>query len=204
MKPLIQLENLNFSYGHGREKQRVLQDINLELMPGSITKITGRNGSGKTTLLKLISGDLTPESGFRNIGSHTRIAYLDQNAFNCTAAGLTIREHLAACIGPTQAVDSAMGDPEDLLQAYDLGLEKRMDDFVGHLSGGQRQIIALLTATLSGANLFCLDEFTSAMDSVSTEVAQAFLVGNVESRSIAAVYVDHKTWLENGETVELI
>jgi putative ABC transport system ATP-binding protein len=79
----------------------------------------------------------------------------------------------------------------DILTKFGLGLQNRLHTFVGHLSGGERQIVALLCILASGANILCLDEFTSALDIHSSNIAEQLIIHANETAGITALLVSH-------------
>lgn len=165
MECAIQTDGMGYCYpGSSRW---VFNDLNLSIEPGAVIRITGRNGTGKSTLLKLLAVQLEPTCGARRSRPGTHVLYMNQDAGSSLATDLTLREHLLATLAST----SSLGQSEQLLQDFDVGLHERMDEFVGHLSGGQRQIVALACAILCGANVLCLDEFTSSLDESSALAA---------------------------------
>ena len=148
--------------------------------------IVGRNGTGKTTLLKLLAGIHPPTKG--KIETRGRVAYMDQSASEMMSPGLTIAEQLKVA-GDGQKLT-------DQLRRFEVGLDTRLTEFMGHLSGGQRQIVALL-CTLISAKTLCLDEFASALDPRSASVAHAILSDAVALEDVAIVFVAHGSdWFE--------
>ncbi|HEX7181436.1 MAG TPA: hypothetical protein VF756_06305, partial [Thermoanaerobaculia bacterium] len=116
-----------------------------------------------------------------------RVAYMNQFASEMLAHGLTIAEQFkaAAAVAPPQF--SCM----DMLVEFGLGLQNRGNAFVGHLSGGERQIIALLCTLAAGAAILCLDEFTSALDEKSAYIADRLLEYVKRTSKVALVVVSH-------------
>ena len=161
---------------------RALQGITLQLGPGEFTTIIGGNGAGKSTLLNVLAGVFPPDSGRivlagRDItrrSEHSRAAMIGrvfQNPFAGTAPNLTVAQNLAMALRRGQArglglgvTDARRGVFRDQLATLGLRLEDRLDSRVGLLSGGQRQALTLLMATLVKPALLLLDEHTAALD----------------------------------------
>ena len=164
------------------------QDVNLQITPGEIILLRGRNGSGKSTVLKVVCGILKPTSGTAIADDGVSAVYMDQSADEMLAFDLTVREHLLAFRHDLFTHSQTL---YDRLHEFGIGLETRLDEFVGHLSGGQRQIIALLSTVESGANLLCLDEFLSALDVRSVQVATALIQQFVKTKKVSVLAVSH-------------
>lgn len=172
-------------YRYPGSERWIFRHLEFSVNAGEAVHVTGRNGSGKTTLLKALAGVLALTEG-KLEGAGKRIAYMDQFAGDMLARDLTIHEHLkmAAPVAYSRATAS------DQLAPFDIGLSDRLNEFVGHLSGGQRQVVALLSTLAAGANVLCLDEFTSSMDDYSATVAGK-LIDYARSQSTAIVLVSH-------------
>lgn len=167
---LIRLIDAGYKYS-GTDKW-VFRHFSIEVKLGEVVRVGGRNGSGKTTLLKTLGGllNLTEGKLLREMGA--KVAYMDQFAGEMMARDLTIAEQLKAVAIPhAQSSVTSIERLED----FGLGLQDRLNEFIGHLSGGQRQVIALLSTLLSGSNVICLDEFTSSLDDKSAGVANGLL-----------------------------
>lgn len=194
--PLVQLQAVDFAYPPITTSSLVLAGINLEVHSGDVVQVTGRNGAGKSTLLRLLAGELEPSSGVRRVSHELEAVYLDQNASNFTAPDLTVLEQLLVSRTGESLVflrnqRNSADEIRRKLGAFDVGLEDRLDSFVAQLSGGQRQIVALLSVLVSGAQLLCLDEFTSAMDEKSIAVSDGILEGAIHSKGVGLVYAKH-------------
>ncbi len=171
----------SFNVGTVNEKQ-ALNDINLTINDGDFITVIGGNGAGKSTLLNVISGVHMSDGGKIFIDSvdvtdkseHQRAKDLGrvfQDPMMGTAADMSIEDNLAMafrrvkrrglCWGITRAEKEKY---RDLVKTLGLGLEDRMTSKVGLLSGGQRQAITLLMATLQKPKLLLLDEHTAALD----------------------------------------
>ena len=164
------------------DEKRALDNIDLEVAPGDFITIIGSNGAGKSTLLNVIAGTYQPDDGRIMIADRdvTRapehhiaryIARVFQNPTMGTAADMTIEENLSIAEmrgkrrglkwGVTQARRKRY---REILKVLDLGLEDRLKQPVGLLSGGQRQSMTLLMTTLTLPKLLLLDEHTAALD----------------------------------------
>ena len=170
-----------FNPGTVNEKH-ALNGIDLHLEEGDFVTVIGGNGSGKSTMLNMIAGVYPVDCGEIIIGGesvtkypeHKRAKYLGrvfQDPMNGTAADMQIIENLAlsARRGKKRTLRAGVTKKEkntyyELLKSLDLGLEDRLTSKVGLLSGGQRQAVTLLMATLQKPKLLLLDEHTAALD----------------------------------------
>ncbi len=170
-----------FNPGTVNEK-RALNGVNLSLSDGDFATVIGGNGAGKSTLLNLVAGVYAADSGTISIGGqdvtrlpeHRRAAFIGrvfQDPMMGTAATMQIEENLALAArrGQKRTLRRGISKQEreeyrELLKLLDLGLEDRLTSKVGLLSGGQRQALTLLMATLKKPKLLLLDEHTAALD----------------------------------------
>jgi putative tryptophan/tyrosine transport system ATP-binding protein len=187
--PALALENLHHTFFPDTpNEQRALQGVDLTMEPRAFVIVLGNNGSGKSTLLNAIAGTLSPDRGTVRIGGRdvTRwaewrraalVGRVFQNPMSGSIPRLTVAENLAVAArrGHRRGVlvgALARGRRRELAERVSelgLGLEDRLDTPVGALSGGQRQALTLLMATLVRPELLLLDEHTSALDPSSTE-----------------------------------
>jgi ATP-binding cassette subfamily F protein uup len=184
--PLVNLINAGYRYP-GTDRW-VFRRFDMVIEPGEVVRVTGRNGTGKSTLLKVLSGILEPTEGELRNHSGAKIAYMDQFSGEMLARDLTIAEQFKAAAAPGIAPGIA---PMEMLIQFELGLQDRVKEFIGHLSGGQRQIIALLCTLAAGASVLCLDEFTSSMDEYSVQVADKLLAHAKVTANVALILVSH-------------
>lgn len=180
---MISLQNVSKTFNAGTINERkALIDINLELQEGDFVTVIGGNGAGKSTLLNLIAGVYELDEGriyFDNCDvsdqkEHSRAKHLGrvfQDPMLGTAASMQIEENLALALrrGSKRGLAWGIQNTErtlytDLLKTLDLGLEDRLQAKVGLLSGGQRQALTLLMATIKKPRLLLLDEHTAALD----------------------------------------
>jgi ABC-type multidrug transport system ATPase subunit len=178
------------SYRYPGADRWAFHDIDLMISPGETIYLRGRNGSGKSTLLKVICGLLEPTQGEVKADSGVSPIYMDQAADQMLAFDLTVREQLSAF---REGASERTANVADHLRDFGLDLELRMNEFVGHLSGGHRQIVALMTIVGSGANVLCLDEFLSALDTHSAAVAENVISALVMTKKISVLAVSHST-----------
>lgn len=166
---------------------RALQGVDLRIEDGSFVVVIGTNGSGKSTLLNAIAGSFYVDTGRLRLNGHdiTRwpehrrarlIGRVFQNPFTGTAPSMTIAENLtlAAKRGRTRGLGWALGSATrqalfERVRGMGLGLENRLDNAIGSLSGGQRQSLTLLMAGLIKPDLLLLDEHTAALDPKSAD-----------------------------------
>lgn len=180
---MLKIENVTKIFNKGSVNEKTaLKNINLILGEGEFVTVIGGNGAGKSTLLNCISGVFGIDSGgilidgtdISRTPEHKRSAYIGrvfQDPLMGTAFDMTIEENLAIAYargksrGLTPGIsraDSAMF--KDRLAQLELGLENRIKEKVGRLSGGQRQALTLLMATIVKPELLLLDEHTAALD----------------------------------------
>jgi len=180
---MLYIENLYkvFNIGTINEK-RALVDLNLHIKKGGFVTVIGGNGAGKSTLLNMIAGVYMPEKGkivlagqdITRMPEYKRAALLGrvfQDPMRGTAADMEIIENLAIAArrGKKRTLKWGVTKQEkeqyvEYLKMLDLGLENRIHTKVGLLSGGQRQALTLLMATLREPELLLLDEHTAALD----------------------------------------
>lgn len=180
---MLKLEQIwkTFNVGTVNEKT-ALQGLSLELEEGDFVTVIGGNGAGKSTMLNAVAGVWPVDEGkisidgvdVTKLSEHRRAAYLGrvfQDPMTGTAANMQIQENLALASrrGTFRFLKAGITKAEremyqEKLKVLDLGLEDRMTSKVGLLSGGQRQALTLLMATLKKPKLLLLDEHTAALD----------------------------------------
>lgn len=180
---MIIADKLSVTFNRGTVMETpALRGLDLEIPRGQFVTVIGSNGAGKSTLLNALSGETLVEDGRVTIDeidvtrwpSHRRaglVARVFQDPMAGTCEGLTIEENLALALcrgrrrGLARAVDRAARHRfRDLIAELDLGLENRLGDRMGLLSGGQRQAVSLVMATLQPMKILLLDEHTAALD----------------------------------------
>ncbi|MEP0518712.1 MAG: ABC transporter ATP-binding protein [Hyphomicrobiales bacterium] len=180
---MIEISNLGVTFASGTPLEKhALKTIDLSIDSGRFISVIGSNGAGKSTLLGAIAGDVTCTRGKISIAERdiTRLpaakrarsiarVFQDPLAGSCT--NLTIEENLAIAMarGARRDLTRALSEDwrgvfESRIKRLGLGLEKRMQDLMGQLSGGQRQAVSLIMATLAPCDILLLDEHTAALD----------------------------------------
>ncbi|MDZ4684485.1 MAG: ATP-binding cassette domain-containing protein [Planctomycetaceae bacterium] len=183
---MLELAHLHKTFYAGTPNEvRALRGVSLTIDKGSFVVVIGTNGSGKSTLLNAVAGSFIVDEGRIRIRDrdvtqwpeHRRAAMIGrvfQNPFTGTAPNLTIAENLALAArrGQRRGLGWALGRTEDLrerVRQMGLGMEDRLGNIIGNLSGGQRQSLTLLMAGLRQPDLLLLDEHTAALDPKSAD-----------------------------------
>ena len=197
-----------FNPGTVNEKT-ALTGLSLHLAPGDFVTVIGGNGAGKSTLLNSVAGVFPVDGGqvtldgqdITRLSEHRRARYLGrvfQDPMMGTAADMNIEENLALAYrrGQRRTLKWGVSAAEraqykDLLHELDLGLENRLTDKVGLLSGGQRQALTLLMATLKAPKLLLLDEHTAALDPKTAAKVLALTQKLVEENHLTTLMVTH-------------
>ncbi|MBQ6523570.1 MAG: ABC transporter ATP-binding protein [Atopobiaceae bacterium] len=180
---MLTLTNVRKTFNRGTINEKVaLQGVDLHLDRGDFVTVIGGNGAGKSTMLNMIAGVYPLDSGtitldghdISQLSEHARAAYLGrvfQDPMRGTAADMQIDENLALAARRGKSRTLRWGITKSERESYveelrklGLGLESRLSDKVGLLSGGQRQALTLLMATLQRPDLLLLDEHTAALD----------------------------------------
>ncbi len=180
---MLEVNSIYKTFNPGTVNEKLALDgLSLRLAPGDFVTVIGGNGAGKSTLLNALAGVWYVDQGsiridgidVTKVSEHKRAAYLGrvfQDPMMGTAATMGIDENLALAArrGKSRGLRSGISKKEknefrELLKILDLGLEDRITSKVGLLSGGQRQAVTLLMATLKKPKLLLLDEHTAALD----------------------------------------
>ena len=208
---MLKLENISLTFHPGTvNEKKALTDLSLHLEEGDFVTILGSNGAGKSTLFNTIAGTYTPDSGkvyldgndITNLPDYKRskqIGRLFQDPLKGTAPNMTIEENLALAYlranhtkSPFSMVSKAdRADFREKLAMLNLGLEDRMSQPVGLLSGGQRQALTLLMATLVTPKILLLDEHTAALDPGTAEIVLELTKKIVAENNITCLMITH-------------
>ncbi|MDD7385319.1 MAG: ATP-binding cassette domain-containing protein [Actinomycetaceae bacterium] len=207
---VLELKGVNkFFHQRTADAYQALANVNLEVAEGDFVTVVGGNGAGKSTLLNVISGAIAVDDGSVLIDGDdvTRrreedraglIGRVFQDPKMGTAPRMTVAENLllAAKRGENRGLKISMTPQrrqefESLVAPLGLGLESRLDTEIGVLSGGQRQSIALLMATLKTPRILLLDEHTAALDPKTARVVLDFTTRTIEEKGLSAIMVTH-------------
>ena len=207
---MLKLSHVKKTFNKGTvTEKRALTDVDLTLNDGDFVTVIGGNGAGKSTLLNMIAGVYPLDSGvieldgtdISRLSESQRAKYLGrvfQDPMRGTAADMQIAENLALAKrrgqrrGLSWGVTKAEKDEYvELLKRLDLGLDTRLNAKVGLLSGGQRQALTLLMATLTKPRLLLLDEHTAALDPGTAEKVLALTQSIVAEHHITCLMVTH-------------
>ena len=207
---MLDIEHLTVIFNEGTvNEKKALDDLNLHLDDGDFVTIIGSNGAGKSTLLGAIAGNVEVKSGrILNNGydmtyekEYRRSRYIGrlyQDPLKGTAPHMTIEENLGLAYGRGKRMRSGLGVRKsdeklfhDACAKLDLGLEDRMKNPVGTLSGGQRQALTLLMATLEPPELLLLDEHTAALDPLTSCKIMDITEQIVDEHHITTLMVTH-------------
>ena len=208
---MLTLTNLHKTFAPGTVNEKVALDgVNLHLEKGDFVTILGSNGAGKSTLFGAIAGSFLPDQGnvvldgtdITRLPDFKRSKYIGrlfQDPLKGTAPNMTIEENLALAYlrasdqhSPFSMISAKdRREFRDRLAQLELGLEDRMDHPVGLLSGGQRQALTLLMATLVTPKLLLLDEHTAALDPATAEKVLKLTKSIVEENHITCMMITH-------------
>ena len=208
---MLTLTNITKTFAPGTVNEKTaLAGIDLHLDAGDFVTVLGSNGAGKSTLFGAIAGTFLPDSGtilldgqnITNLPDYKRSKYIGrmfQDPLKGTAPNMTIEENLALAYmrasshtSPFSMISKAdRNDFRERLAQLELGLEDRMDHPVGLLSGGQRQALTLLMATLVTPKLLLLDEHTAALDPATADKVLALTKSIVKDNGITCLMITH-------------
>ena len=207
---MLELRNIHKTFFPGSINEKyVLQGIDLTLADGDFVTVIGGNGAGKSTLLNAIAGVFRIDEGevlvdgtdITNLPEHKRATYIGrvfQDPMMGTAASMQVEENLAIAArrGRVRTLRWSIGAEEraayrGMLARLGLGLEDRMTAKVGLLSGGQRQALTLLMATVQEPKLLLLDEHTAALDPKTAAKVLALTDELVSEAGLTALMVTH-------------
>ena len=207
---MLKLEHINKTFNEGTIDEKILfSDFNLSIKKGDFVAVVGSNGSGKTTMLNIVSGDIMPDSGSvildgediskqKNYKRAKRIARVFQNPSVGTCPSMTIFENMsiadnkAKTYGLTAGLNNKRKEEyKSQLEILGMGLENRLNTKAGALSGGQRQALSLIMATLVRPDLLLLDEHTAALDPKSGDIVMELTEKIVREKQITTLMVTH-------------
>ena len=207
---MLKISSLSKTFFRGTPNEvNALRGVDLHLADGCFAAIIGTNGSGKSTLLNAVAGTFTPDKGslvldgheITNWPEHSRASLVGrvfQNPFAGTAAEMSIAENivLATHRGQPRGLGFALShrtrdEIADRIRSLKMGLENRLDNPIGTLSGGQRQALTLLMATWLRPKLLLLDEHTAALDPKSAAQVAVMTKEIVTREKLTTLMVTH-------------
>lgn len=207
---MIRLEGVSKTFNRGEVNEvRALKDIQLEVSTGSFVVLLGSNGSGKTTLLNTISGATLPSTGevyikgskVTSLPEHKRsrwIARVFQDPLGGTAPDLSILDNFRLASLRTQAKTLRIGindtfrkKVQEAIAELGLGLEDKLQQPMGSLSGGQRQALTLLMSVMDHTDILLLDEPTAALDPKSADVVLKTAENIIRKFELTTIMITH-------------
>ena len=210
MSNLLSLKNIYKTFNTGTiDEMALFTDFNLDINEGEFVSIVGSNGSGKTTILNIISGTTPLDQGsiylkdenitkMKEYVRARKLARVYQDPSLGTSPNLTVVENLALADNKGQFYGLSFAlnkkkkaDYYELLKSLNMGLEDKMNTKVKLLSGGQRQALALLMATLQPVDILLLDEHTAALDPNTSEEIMKLTNRIVKEKHITTLMVTH-------------
>ena len=207
---MLELKNITKVYNPGTVQETVLfRDFSLAVADGSFVSVVGSNGSGKTSRLNIVCGSIPVDGGkifmdgkditkMREFRRYERMGRVYQNPAMGTCPSMTILENLAMAdnkgkrYGLGRGINKRRTDAyRAMLEELGLGLEDKLGVTVGSLSGGQRQTLALLMATMNPIDFLILDEHTAALDPKTAEIVMELTARVVREKHLTTLMVTH-------------
>ena len=207
---MLELVNISKQYNPGSVNEICLfQDFNLSVADGEFVSVVGSNGSGKTSMLNIICGSIDADGGKllvngeeitkkKDFVRQRRIGRVYQDPSKGTCPGMTILENMSLAANKGKPYNLGKGvnkgrteEFREMLKSLNLGLEDKMGIKVGALSGGQRQALALLMATMTPIDFLILDEHTAALDPKTAEIIMELTDRVVREKKMTTIMVTH-------------
>ncbi len=207
---MLELKHIYKSYNPGSVNEMSLfDDFNLVVPDGQFVSVVGSNGSGKTSMLNIICGSIAADKGEiivngQNIAGqkdyvrHKTIGRVYQDPSKGTCPSMNIFENMSIAdnkgkrFGLTPGVNKNRKDYyRELLKGLGLGLEDKLYNKVGSLSGGQRQAVALLMSTMTPLEFLILDEHTAALDPKTADIIMELTNKIVQEKHVTTIMVTH-------------
>ncbi len=207
---MITAQNLQVTFGKGTPlENRALRGLSITIPQGQFVTVIGSNGAGKSTFLNALAGDILCDTGTIQIGEHdftktvthrraARVARVFQDPKAGTCENLSIAENMSLAMkrGQRRWLSLAyqaknMALFKERLAHLNLGLENRLNDKMGLLSGGQRQAVSLVMATLQPSDILLLDEHTAALDPKTAEFVMSLTRQIIQEQNLTTLMVTH-------------
>ena len=207
---MIEFVNISKSFYDGNSSELLLFDnFNFKVNKGDFVSLVGSNGSGKTTLLNLITGTVSADKGQilldgedithkKEYQRAKRIGRVFQNTNDGVAGAMSVAENMSLAenkgrpYGLSRSLSAkSIERYKELLSTLGLGLEDKLDTKISSLSGGQRQALSLLMATMTPIDILVLDEHTSALDPKTAEEIMRLTDRIIKEKELTAVMVTH-------------
>lgn len=207
---MLVLKDVSKTFNRGSANEKIaLRGVDLTVKEGEFITVIGGNGAGKSTMLNAISGSFPIDSGIIKIGGENvtaqpehvrakRIGRVFQDPMRGTAGDMWIEENLAIAWrrGKRRGLKWGVMKSErqtykELLAPFGLGLEDRLSTKVSLLSGGQRQALTLLMATIQKPDLLLLDEHTAALDPKTAAKVLSMTDELIEEHGLTAIMITH-------------
>lgn len=207
---MLRLIDINKYYNPGTVNEMCLFDgFNLDVEEGDFVSVVGSNGSGKTSMLNIICGSIPIDKGEIQINGtditkmpeykrQMRIGRVYQNPAMGTCPDMTILENMSLADNKGKSFNLHRGTNKKRIDVYretlsrlGLGLEDKMDVAVGTLSGGQRQAMAMIMATMTPIEFLILDEHTAALDPKTAELIMELTEAIVKEKKLTTIMVTH-------------
>lgn len=207
---MLELRDICKIYNQGTVmEQRLFERFNLTIEDGQFVSVVGSNGSGKTSMLNIICGSVPIQSGNVFVGEtditrmkeyqrYTKIGRVYQEPSMGVCPNMTLLENMALADNKNKPFNLKRGVDKrrqehykEVLAELGLGLEDKLNMKVGFLSGGQRQAVSLLMATMTPLDFLILDEHTAALDPNTAEVIMQLTDKIIREKQITAIMVTH-------------
>ncbi len=207
---MIDIKNVHKTFNAGKANQvNAVNGINLHIPTGEFVVIVGSNGSGKTTLLDMVAGSVFPNSGTVTIDSQNVtklpdfkrsqwIARVFQNPVSGTASDLSILDNFRLAAIRTKSKGLSIGINEtfknqvkEKISTLGMGLENKIEQPMGTLSGGQRQALTLLMSVMDSCKVLLLDEPTAALDPHSAQIVMQTADELIKDYKLTAILITH-------------
>ncbi len=207
---MLEMKHITKIYNPGTVQETCLfRDFSLQIEQGSFVSVVGSNGSGKTSMLNLLCGSIPVDAGqifmdgqditrMKEYRRYCRMGRVYQNPAMGTCGSMTILQNMSMADNKGKPFGLTPGTNRKRINAYrdmlaplGLGLEDKLNSLVGSLSGGQRQVLALLMATMTPIDFLILDEHTAALDPKTAEVVMTLTDKIVREKNLTTLMVTH-------------